>query len=218
MHILPTRGRPQFLQRFFDEGQPEQPGVVVLDRDNCAAYQHVRYPKHWDVLIVEGRNGYVASANAGFKHFPNALSYQMSSDDCVGRTPGWDTVLARAAAPRNIVWPNDMFQGKCTFPCVGGDLCRALGWFVHPAFWHMYSDTVWGDIQRELGTGGLMKDVALEHMHYVVGKAKMDDTYRGRVPPKKAVRKLGESPFEVDKSAYAKLDLQALVAKIRCAL
>lgn len=216
MHILPSRGRPAGLQRFFDEGKPEQPGVVVLERDQLDAYAFVALPPNWKTVVVEKRGGYVASANAAFKAYSDEPWYGMVSDDCVGRTPHWDTILSSAAEPDKIVWPNDLFRGKCTFPVVGGDLCRKLGWFVHPQLWHMYCDTVWGDIQAALGTGGYMPDVVLEHMHYSLKKAKMDDTYMGRIPPR-GNKLLGKAPQNYDSTTYTKIkaNLQQLVD--RCA-
>lgn len=217
MHILPSRGRPDKLQRFFDEGKPEQPGLVVLERDQVGLYSGIRLPAGWRVIVVEDRNGYVAAANTAFRAYPDEPCYQMASDDCVGRTPHWDTQLADAAVSNKVVWPNDLFHGKCTFPCVGGDLCRAFGWFVPPTLWHMYADTFWGDVQALLGTGGYREDVVLEHMHYVNGKAEFDATYSGRMPPRRGPRVLGQEPQDRDKIEYSKIlaMLPAYVEKMR---
>lgn len=219
MHLLPSRGRPQGLQRFFDEGKPEQPGLVILESDQLEAYRSVQMPSNWCMLDIGSlRRGYAASANEGFAYLPNEPWYGMVSDDCVGRTPHWDSILAEAAAPNRIVWPNDLFRGACTFPVVGGDLCRAVGWFVHPKLWHMFTDTLWWDVQKALKTGGYREDVVLEHMHYVNGKAKMDTTYRERTKPT-ARRYLGGRPFSEDAEAYAHIkayELPILLEKIRC--
>ncbi len=219
MQILPSRGRPKFLQRFFDEGKPEQPGVVVIEKDQRALYSDVRLPPHWDLIIVDERQGYVKAANAGFDAYPSEPWYQMASDDAVGRTPGWDTLLAEAATPNRVVWPNDLYRGRCTFPCIGGELCRALGWFVYPKLWHSYSDTVWSDLQQKFGIpGGYMPEVVLEHLHYVNHKAAHDSTYAGRVPRATRTMKLGKAPADYDRTTYAEIDWDRFGKKLQCAL
>lgn len=202
MHILPTRGRPAGLRRFFEEGRPEQPGVIVCDSDDADSYSAVDLPQGWHKLVVRPRSGYVAAANAAFAKFPNEPWYSIAGDDSVGRTPGWDTVLAAAAAPCNVVWPDDLYRQHCTQPFVGGDLCRALGWFVWPGTRHLFCDTVWGMLHAALQRGGFMPEVVYEHLHYSLGKSPMDATYRQR-------RTHG------DPEAFRRIDLMGLLEKIK---
>lgn len=202
MHILPSRGRPAGLQRFFHEGKPEQPGVVVIDEDQVALYSRVDLPHGWHRLTVRPRSGYVASANAGFNAFPNEPWYGLASDDAVGRTARWDTLLAEAATPDRICWPSDLIRGHCTQPFIGGDLCRAVGWFMPPIFGHLYCDKVWGDIAEVIG-GTYMPEVVLEHMHFSTGKTQADQT-------------TAERKTRGDKEAYERLNLNSILEKLRC--
>jgi hypothetical protein len=203
MHLLPSRGRPGQLQRFFDEGKPEQPGVVITEEDQAEAYSRIAKPTGWRILVVPGpRLGFAAAANLGFAAFPNEPWYGQSGDDSVGRTPHWDTLLGEAATPNKIVWPNDLFGGRCTQPFVGGDLCRALGWFSYPKFGHLYTDTLWGDIQRGLGPGGYMPHIVYEHLHWCAGKGVFDQTAR-------------ERKTSGDEIEYRKVDLQGLLEKLK---
>lgn len=203
MHLLPSRGRPVQLQRFFDEGKPEQPGVVITEEDQADRYSRIAKPGSWKILVLRSpRVGFAAAANAGFAAFPNEPWYGTSGDDSVGRTPHWDTILGAAATPNKVVWPNDLFGGRCTQPFIGGDLCRALGWFSYPKFGHLYTDTLWGDIQRKLGTGGYMRHIVYEHLHWCAGKGTFDQTAR-------------ERKTEGDEAEYKKVDLQGLVEKLK---
>lgn len=204
MHLLPSRGRPVELQRFFDEGQPEQPGVVITEEDQREAYSRIQMPANWTLLVLPAtRVGFVKAANAGFALFPNEPWYGQSGDDSVGRTPRWDTILAQAATPNKVVWPNDLFGGRCTQPFVGGDLCRALGWFSYPKLGHLFCDTVWGDIQARLGNGGgYMPDVIYEHLHWVCGKRPMDTTDHQR-------------KTSGDERVYRQIDWNGLMEKLR---
>lgn len=182
MHLLPSRGRPALLQRFFDEGRPEQPGLVIIEDDQLEAYRKVRLPANWRLLVEPGHNiGYVAAANAGFVYAPNEPWYAIAGDDSIGRTPHWDTLLAQECVPNKIVWPNDLIAGQCTQPFIGGDLCRALGWFGYPKLGHLYIDTVWGQIHKRLGNGGgYMPEIVYEHLHWSTGKSQRDATARQR--------------------------------------
>lgn len=204
MHLLPSRGRPVQLQRFFDEGNPEQPGVVITEEDQSEVYCKIRMPPGWQLLVVTGvdRLGYAAAANAGFRQFPNEPWYGQSGDDSIGRTAHWDTLLGQLATPNQIVWPNDLFGGRCTQPFVGGDLVRALGWFAHPALGHLYTDTVWGDIQQRLGSGGYHPEIVYEHLHWCAGKAVMDRTAH-------------ERKISGDELAYRRINWQDIMEKVK---
>lgn len=226
MHLLPSRARPKQLQRFFDEGKPEQPGVVIIEEDQVRNYHEVKLPSHWHKIILPARGGYVASANAGFNAFPNEPWYGMSSDDSVGRTPHWDTVMAQHATEGRIVWPDDAagleHTGRCTFPFVPGDFCRTFGWFVHPSLWHFYSDTFWAYMQYKLDIGGgFLPDVTVEHLHYALNKAIMDGTYIERYRPThkfKSMQLLGSVGENLDRHLYSLIDKDALAEKLRCLL
>lgn len=202
MHILPSRGRPAGLQRFFDEGKPEQPGIVVIDEDQVGLYSTVSLPAGWSRLVSKPRAGFVAAANAAFHRQPNEPWYGLASDDAVGRTARWDTLLAEAATPNRIVWPNDLIRGHCTQPFIGGELCRAVGWFMPPMFGHLYCDKVWGDIAEVIG-GRYMPEVVLEHMHFSTGKSQADSTTMQR-------------KTRGDKETYERLDLNSILEKLRC--
>jgi len=203
MHILPSRGRPRELQRFFYVGEPEQPGIVVCDEDQRQFYTGIKLPDNWSWLWVPPRGGFVKASNAAFAAFPFEPWYSLCGDDSVGRTPHWDTILGVAAAPDKIVWPNDLILGHCTQPFVGGDLCRALGWFLEPTLGHLYCDTVWGDIQRVIGSGGYMPNIVFEHLHWTTGKSPRDRTTI-------------ERRTQGDKEAYEKIDLNSILEKLRC--
>lgn len=208
MHILPSRGRPHLLQRFFDEGKPQERGCVVIDDDQEEMYAAIQIPRTWVWLTISQRSGYVKAANAAFNMFPDEPWYALAGDDSVGRTPGWDTTLAEIATPNRLSWGNDLVCGHCTQPFIGGDLCRALGWFLHPALGHLWCDTVWGDIQKALRIGTYRRDVIHEHLHFSIGKAERDQTYR-------------ERQTRGDREAYAQIsnfEMPEILEKLRLCL
>ena len=168
------------------------------------------------------------AANAGFNAFPNEPWYALSADDAVGRTPHWDTLLAERAAPNKLAWCYDgrpeksgRMNNLCCLPFIGGDLCRAVGWFMCPVFWHFCCDSLWYDFQKELCFGKYYPDITYEHMHFTVGKAEWDDTYSGRYPPGQykilGTEKLnpGRRVATEDIVAYRKLNRQPLLRALR---
>ncbi len=181
MHIIPSRGRPHLLQQYFDIGKPEQPGVIVLDKDDDYKYRDVSYPLGWHVVYAEPMLGFVAKVNLAFEAFPGNSWYTIEGDDMLGRTPHWDTLLAREAARGKIVWGNDLYFHRATHPYIYGDYCRDLGWVAHPAFKHLYVDAVWEKIALDLGIGQYMPEVITEARHYSNFKIPYDTTAAERM-------------------------------------
>jgi hypothetical protein len=181
MHILPTRGRPELLQRYFDEGKPSMPGVVVIDHDQDVMYSKMRLPEGWNLIYVPPMMGFVWKVNMAFKLFPNEDWYSFTGDDMVGRTPNWDVTLSNTARRGHITWGNDLINGKCTHPFIYGDFCRDLGWVAHPEFKHLYVDTIWEEIARRVGIGVPRMDIVTEAHHFCNGKLLFDQTARERM-------------------------------------
>lgn len=181
MHILPTRGRPDILQRYFDKGNPSEPGVVVVDDDQFDMYRGVCIPSHWDVMYVSPMQGFVAKVNLGFSKYPNESWYSFEGDDCVGAPDGWDTKLGERAARGYITYGDDLFNHKVTHPYICGDFCRDLEWVAHPRFKHLYVDLIWERIGTALGVLEYYPDVITEAHHFANGKLPMDQTSRERM-------------------------------------
>lgn len=181
MHIVPSRGRSELLQRYFDEGKPEQPGVVIIDTDQAAEYYALRYPRNWHLHAVKPMQGFVAKVNYAFKLYPDEPWYTLEGDDMVGRTPHWDSILSDVASRGYVAYGNDLFFGKCTHPYIYGDFCRDLGWVAHPAFKHNYVDEVWYQIAMRLGVLHSLPYVITEAHHYANFKLPFDQTAKERM-------------------------------------
>lgn len=181
MHILPTRGRPEILQRYFDEGKPSESGIAVIDEDQRKLYAGIRLPRNWQPLFVTPMLGFVAKVNVAFRVRPDEPWYSFEGDDCVGCPVGWDTKLGERAAQGYITYGDDLFNHKVTHPYICGDFCRDLGWVAHPAFKHLYVDLIWEQIGNALGVLEYYPDVITEAHHFANGKLPMDQTARERM-------------------------------------
>ena len=205
MHILPTRGRPLLLQRYFDQGEPHECGVVVIDSDQEDLYRVVKIPPHWEKMIVPRMLGFVRKCNLAFERYRAEPWYGFGGDDVVGRTPFWDSELAHEARQGYIVWGDDLFNHQCSHPFIYGDFCRDVGWVAHPAFKHLYVDAIWQRIGETLGIARYRSDVVMEAHHWANGKMKFDKTASERME-------------HMDADTYRKLDMAPIIQtiKLRC--
>jgi len=114
-------------------------------------------------------------------------------DDNVFRTPGWDDTVKEIFAkfPDGIclVYGNDLNQGRnmCTAPFLSRKYCEILGGPCPAEYTGEFVDTHIMDTFYKLRYWGYdrivyLKDLIIEHMHHVVGKAPLDDTYANKAP------------------------------------
>lgn len=181
MIVIPSRGRPDSLARFFTHSQPTERGVVLLDDDDVQQYQYIVLPKGWSIMTGP-RAGYVAWMNRAFERFPNEPWYACFGDDLLCEPLGWDTALARAAGQNFIAYGDDRINGQAAscFPFIGGDLVRRVGWLSYPRLGHLYCDTIWGEIGKGLGLLNYHPEITTEHLHWSVEKQPYDQTAQER--------------------------------------
>uniref|UniRef100_A0A6M3XJU4 Putative glycosyltransferase n=1 Tax=viral metagenome TaxID=1070528 RepID=A0A6M3XJU4_9ZZZZ len=184
MWFLPSRGRPHNLKRFiqaYKDTRATTPVYLWFDIDDpkLPEYQDLDVPNNWCVHVNGSRN-LAEMMNRFVKTFPDAKYYGFLADDCVPRTAEWDRLLINAAGDWGISYPNDLFQGDklSTFPCCGGKLIRALGWWGLPGLDRLYIDDALMAVGLAVGKLVYLENVVLEHMHFGNRKAPMDATYR----------------------------------------
>jgi hypothetical protein len=111
----------------------------------------------------------------------------MCGDDIAFRTPGWDVRVAEAfeQVPDRIalVFGNDLIQHEhhATHPFIHRRWYEAVGYLVPNGFSCDWCDTWLNEVAVELGRRVYLPDVITEHIHPVIGKARMDDNHRERL-------------------------------------
>lgn len=175
MILLPSRGRPAKLARFFhayDATEATEPGIVMIEARDADAYSVVEIPKGWAYVIVPESLVSQKFNDGAFLYAPNERHYQLMADDVVPETRGWDRILADAAGPAGVAWGDDCIDPPPPLghPCIGGELVRALGWIAHPAFGHFYWDNLLADIVQDLGPCfyRYCPEVVTRHLHFTV--------------------------------------------------
>jgi hypothetical protein len=210
---LPSRGRPESMQRFIDAYRATKARATMFvwvddDDPRIEDYRRLDYPPHWQVnygpRFANACNGVVEEM---FRLFPQASCYGLMSDDVVPRTSHWDLKLANAAGRDRLAYGDDGFQGRnlATHPVIGGDLVRAIGWIVLPCVKHSFVDTALHTIAQGTGRIVYVGEVKTEHLHPLAGKAPNDATYRFR------------ESFTEDREAFSKwaeTDLPIIAARV----
>lgn len=183
MFFVPTRGRPERLQRFLDAcvdtGMTMQ-GMIMVDGRDGGDYSKVRLPSNWSIRTAPTRAEVCGRMEAMFHEFPDFSFYSIINDDIVPLTKGWDVKLAEAAGSWNVAYPDDCLNGArmATQFLVGGELCRAVGSFSL-GFIHTQVDRAWMDIGRGINRLVFCRDVRLKHEHWSDpnNNVKKDTTY-----------------------------------------
>jgi hypothetical protein len=187
MFILPSRGRPELLQRFilaYKITEAEAPVTVVLDDDDTSNYKELKFPSNWMVSIHEHGTTMVAKVNQAFECLDDETDFVgFMSDDVVPFTPNWDSILIESAGDWGISYGRDGIQNEKlpTHGVMGRKLANALGWVFLPELRHLYGDNYWREIGLGIGELHYHNNVEIQHFHFSNGKAAYDETYRRRV-------------------------------------
>lgn len=182
--VVPTRGRPQSLERLRDAMAATVRGDTHLlagvdDDDTCLTAYLGLAGIHFRVLT--GLRGVVACANAMvMPHLDEYRAVGVLGDDWVPRTEGWDVAVMEALKTAPMAFCNDLYPREPgTFPThlfIRSEVVQALGFVGPPCFRHMFVDAAWQEWGRACGITYLGEHV-IEHVHPTAGKAPMDETY-----------------------------------------
>jgi hypothetical protein len=194
--FVPTRGRPERLQKFLDacvETKMSMPGLIVIDGSDqdSGDYSKVQIPSNWAIRRANDRAEVCGRMEEYFKENQQAKFYSIINDDVVPETPYWDVILAESAGDWNISYPYDTISVDKECPpeipwrsiatqfVVGGKLCRGVG-SLSLGFIHTMVDRAWMNIGDALGNLYFHEKIRLRHEHWSSGFVKRDKTYERR--------------------------------------
>jgi len=181
MWFVPTRGRPQRLQKFLDgcvDTNMTMQGLIVVDGADGGDYSEVALPNNWRLEVAPDRKDVGGRLDRLLADYPDLPFYSIINDDIVPETPEWDTILAAEVGDWNVVYPNDCLQGvkMATQFIIGRKLAHAVG-SLSLGFRHGKMDRAWMEIGEALGRLVYRDDVRLRHEHFSNGLAERDETY-----------------------------------------
>lgn len=170
MWIIPTRSRSEKVKSVLEDwvrlGCSEPLAVVVDSNDpRVKEYFDLKLPPNVFLLMnYQGGTGAGNTFEVVLKTFPKEPYYALLSDDAGLETPGFDKILPKKAGPFGMSFPHD---GKtCDFglyPCIGGELVRAVGYIKHPTLNHLGIDNFWTHLARALGRLIPVLSVTIRH-------------------------------------------------------
>lgn len=192
--ICPTRNRPQLAKRMFDSWLSTRTlasKLVLYVADNDPSLEeYKRIFSHTDMLdfIVGPQMTVIDVFNAGCtKWYPDALYYQACNDDHVYRTAAWDRKLIQSIEDKGgwgIACPWDKLDADWytnqhpSAEVISSNIIRTLGHYFLPKLKHLGADEYLKEVGLGINRLWLVRDVVIEHMHVVCGKAPEDDNYR----------------------------------------
>ncbi len=194
--VLPTRKRPDELKRLVNSVMEtaDNPNKIefcfYIDPDDNISKDCI------EELIANNKSiKYISSdKNPTLSEMWN-IALELSTadiimhcgDDIVFRTKSWDTIVKSKMSVYKdkivLAYGNDGYQGAnlATHSFVYRKWIEASGFWLPPYFVSDFND-VWLDVvAKGIGRSVYIPEVFTEHMHYVVGKAKVDETTQLRL-------------------------------------
>lgn len=215
--ICPTRGRYEnairLIRSWRETTSNRSDLVFVVDDDDEAGKLLWQKQADMGVKVHLGlRMNYPTKANLVVHDNPNRKLYMSVDDDQIFRTAGWEDRYLDIVASHKyaVIWANDL-HNKEKSPsgfAVTNALVRCLKWFAYPRVDNLEVDRVLGDISQALGIAFYLDDVIIEHMHPVLGKSEIDQTYQEHWAS-------AETDRLIRKEYWEKHELPVLVARLR---
>ena len=197
--LTPTRGRPLFMERLWASAlvladKPKDVEIVFyVDEDDGKSIAKAR---ELNTLTSYGIVKYIIGARIILSKMWNAcceISAQEimmhCGDDIVFRTGGWDSLVRTEfqKVPDKILFvygrdgitPDKEEFGTHGF--IHGNWVKTVGYFVPPYFAYGKNDHWLTDVATMVGRKKFVPALYTEHMHHVVGKSVLDQTYKDAI-------------------------------------
>jgi hypothetical protein len=193
--ICASRSRPKQIQEMLDSFEKTKRGktdmVVYLDGDDPKLLDYtlggymVVYGTHTYQGQVGVRRYLGEVADFVIKRYQDYDYYAEINDDMVFRTVGWDKILTKKIEDNGgwgIAYGDDLMMSvkrrRPSQVVISANIIKTLGYIAPPCLKHLYRDYYWKELGEGIGKLFLCPEVIIEHKHWSVGKAEMDDTYK----------------------------------------
>lgn len=178
--IVPSRNRPESVAEITQCLLDNSLDVDIcfgLDDDDTSTYEHVpgviyeTNPR----LMMNGTLNLIANKYADSYKF---LCFM--GDDHRPRVHGWDKILSEPLKVKpGFSYGNDLIQREFlpTAVVVSSEIVKSLGYMAPPILKHLYLDNFWLDLGKAIDSINYFDDVVIEHMHPLLEKSSVDNTY-----------------------------------------
>lgn len=185
--IVPSRGRPQNLERLADafiETEAEADLFAIIDLDDPKGGEYSsRFYNMLQHNITGGSVIPIAYAtkqlldDSMFGYFDY---FMYIGDDALPKTKYWDRLIVKPLLGKTgITYGNDLLRGAelPTHFCITRDIARLLTKYGWPQVTHLYIDNFIKQLGIDIGSLYYNSEIIIEHLHPMAGKAKNDEGY-----------------------------------------
>lgn len=214
--LLPTRGRPALVERFFRSvvattSQLNRVEIILyVDEDDTGS--HALVGDNIKVTKIIGPRLTMGGYNMACLEKARGSIIMLANDDMVIRTRGWDEKIIELHKEFSdgiyLIYGNDLLkkQSMCTFPILSRRTCELLIEPYPKAYRGAFIDVHLLDVFKRLQLHGFnriryLPNIVFEHLHYRAKKAELDDTY------------LARSRFDDDPTFFAQANARRVGAK-----
>lgn len=178
--IVPTRGRPESVQRFADAFHKHSDGnaelVFGIDDDDTTRYpEGLNYSKN-------PRARFSGTLNNVSKAYPGHFAYFAAGDDHLIETPHFDTIILEELhnLGTGFVYGADGLMNEYlpTAGAMTGNVIETLGYMSLPELIHLYVDNWWKDLFTEIDSLRYLPHLKISHLHPSGGFTAWDDQYK----------------------------------------
>lgn len=196
--FLPTRQRPGLAKRLlesirettFDSSMVEI--IIYMDDDDTISHD-IEVEDLNIIKLIKPQSRSMGEIFRDCFDLSSGRYIMFMNDDAVFRTKNWDIKVMETfnKFPDEIafVYCNDLDQGKCvpTFPILSRKTCELMGKVCPAGYLNLHIESHLIDIFKQLKYIGhdrivYLKDVIIEHLHYIVSKSVYDKTYIKKDP------------------------------------
>ncbi len=212
--LVPSRQRRNSLMQMYNSAMdmadnPRDVEVVVYADEDDTQYNDMGFLR---MKVLRGPRIVLSEMwNACWKQAKGEY-FLHAGDDLRFRSKGWDTEMTKAIDeyPKKIavVWGDDWLDG--TYRNESGTHCMVhknwtdtVGYFVPPYFVSDYNDTFFNDLGEKLHVRKYLHHVKIEHLHFTLGKAEIDDNTRERLE-----RHEKQHPDQIYKSDWFQAEIE----------
>ncbi|MDP3013079.1 MAG: hypothetical protein Q8M92_02470 [Candidatus Subteraquimicrobiales bacterium] len=193
--ICPSRGRPDIITEMiksFAETRGDNTDLLIyvdeLDPTKSKYLEMIEpFILERGITLQFGPRLHIVEVYNKFSNEHSYNYYAPINDDHVFLTYHWDEKLIKVVETSGGGWGLAMADDLLTdfttsmhpSGCViSGNIIRALGYMVWPKLHHIGTDTFLQKICQGVNRLFLVKDVIIEHRHWLNGRRPLDDNYK----------------------------------------
>lgn len=192
--LIPTRHRSEYMKRIYDNVIDKSYDlnnieiVFYVDKDDKKSIiiaESLSKNKKLQVKFIVGERIVLSQMWNECWRIANGEIFHHAGDDILYQTNGWDVIIRNEFLkyPDRIIFTYGRdgivdSDELGTHGFIHKNWTNTVGYFVPPYFSADYNDTWLTDLAKKINRLVYLPELFIEHLHFSVGKAELDDTYQ----------------------------------------